>query len=184
MRPTIVCALTAAFAATFALTACGSGDSIDARNESPEAVAEKVAASGMTPRPGRWQANFRVESIDMPGLPAQAKEAMNKSMASAQNYFTCLTPEQASKPDARFFQKAAAGCTYERFTMAGGKIDAVMNCRPGAGPTRMTMTGTYGEDLYDIKIIGGGEMAKGMPMKITMAVTSRRVGECNGTEAG
>ena len=172
------------FAASLILAGCGSGDSVDARNESPEAVASKVAASGMTPRAGRWQANFKVESIDMPGLPASAKEAMNKSMASAQSYFTCLTPEQASKPDARFFQKAAAGCTYERFTMAGGKIDALMNCQPGAGPTRMAMTGTYGADLYDVRINGSSEMAKGMAMNITMAVTSRRVGECNGTEEG
>lgn len=168
--------------AALVLGACDSG--VDARNESPAAVAEKVAASGMTPRPGRWQANFKVDSIDMPGLPAQAKEAMNKSMASAQNYFTCLTPEQAAKPDARFFQKAAQGCTYEKFTMAGGKIDAVMICQPGRGPTRMTMSGTYGADIYDLKINGSGEMAKGMPMNISMAVTSRRVGECNGTEDG
>jgi hypothetical protein len=170
--------------ASLVLAACGSSDSIDARNESPEAVAKKLAASNLKPRPGRWQANFRVESIEMPGLPPQAKEAMNKSMASAQSYFTCLTAEQADKPDARFFQKAAAGCTYDRFTMAGGKIDALMTCKPGAGPTQMAMTGTYGEDIYDLKITGSGEMAKGMPMRIGMAVTSRRVGECNGTEEG
>ncbi len=173
--------LCSAFAA-LALAGCGSGNTVDARNESPEAVAQKVAASGLTPRPGRWQANFKVESIDMPGLPPEAKEAMNKAMASSQSYFTCLTPEQASKPDARFFQKAAAGCTYDRFTMADGKVDAVMNCQPGRGPTRMAMTGTYGADLYDIKINGSGEMAKGMAMNIAMAVTSRRVGECDGTE--
>ncbi len=177
-------ALILATGASFSIAACGSKSGVDAKNESPEAVAEKVAASGLTPQPGRWQANLKIESMDMPGLPPGASEAMAKSLATTKTYFTCLTPEQASKPDASFFQKAAAGCTYERFTMADGKIDAVMNCQPGAGPTRMAMTGTYGQDLYDIKINGSGEMAKGMSMKIGIGVTSRRVGDCNGTEEG
>jgi len=47
--------------ACLALAACGSSDKIDARNEKPAALAEKVAASGMTPRPGRWQGTFRIE---------------------------------------------------------------------------------------------------------------------------
>lgn len=166
------------------LVACGSGNSVDARNESPGAVAEKVAASGMMPRPGRWQGDFRVEKVEIPGMPPQSAEQMNKSMGMDRTYFTCLTPEQAAKPDARFFQKAAEGCTYDRFTMAGGKIDAVMTCRPGAGPTRMTMNGTYDADNYNLKISGSGEVAQGMAMNISMAVTSRRVGECNGTEEG
>jgi hypothetical protein len=175
-------ALVLCLAAGLALSACGSDKGVDAKGESPEAVAAKVAASGMTPKPGRWQASLKLESMDMPGMPAGAHEAMSKSLGTTQTYFTCLTPEQASKPDASFFQKSAAGCTYDHFTMAGGKIDAQMNCQPGRGPTRMAMTGTYGEDLYDIKIRGSGEMAKGMTMNIALAVTSRRVGDCDGTE--
>lgn len=171
-------------AAALPLAACGSSDSVDARNESPAAVADKVAASGMMPRPGRWQGDFRVEKLEIPGMPAQAADQVNKSMGMDRSYFTCLTPQQAAKPDARFFQKAAEGCVYDHFTMADGKIDAVMNCRPGAGPTRMTMNGTYNEDTYNLKINGSGEIAKGMAMNISMAVTSRRVGECNGTEEG
>lgn len=171
-------------AAGLLVAACGSSDTIDARNETPGAVAARVAASGMMPRPGRWQGTFKVEKLEMAGLPPQASEQMNKSMGMDRSYFTCLTPEQAAKPDARFFQKAAEGCVYDRFTMADGKIDAVMNCKPGAGPTRMTMNGTYNADTYDLKINGSGELAKGMAMNISMAVTSRRVGECNGTEEG
>ncbi len=177
MRPTALIPL-----ASLVLAACGSSDKIDAQGETPAAVAEKVAASGMTPRPGRWQGTFRVEKMDIAGLPPQGAEQMNKSMEMDRSYFTCLTPEQAAKPDARFFQKAAEGCIYDRFTMSDGKIDAVMTCKPGAGPTRMAMNGSYNADTYDLKINGSGEVAKGMPMSIAMAVTSRRVGDCNGTE--
>ncbi len=171
-----------AAAASLAVASCGKKSSVEAENESPAAIAEKVAASGLTPRAGRWQGSFRVEKVEIPGMPPQAAEQMNKSMGMDRSYFSCLTPEQAAKPDARFFQKAAEGCTYDHFTMSEGKIDAVMSCKPGAGPTRMAMTGTYNADTYDLKITGGGELAKGMPMTIAMAVTSRRVGECNGTE--
>lgn len=173
-----------ALTAGLVLAGCGSSDTIEARNETAAGVAEKVAASGMNPRPGRWQGTFRVEKLEMAGLPPQASAQMNKSMGMDRSYFTCLTPQQAAKPDARFFQKAAEGCIYDHFTMADGKIDAVMNCQPGAGPTRMAMHGTYNADTYDLKITGSSAMAKGMAMNISMAVTSRRVGECNGTEEG
>ncbi len=182
MRYRMSLALFLATFASFAVAACGSKSGVDAKNESPAEVAEKVAASGMTPRPGRWEGTFRVTSLEMPGLPPSAREAMNQAMGTAQHHFTCLTPEQAAKPDARFFQNTAQGCTYERFIMADGKIDAVMNCKPGAGPTKMAMNGTYNADSYDLKITGSGEMAKGMSMNIAMDVTSRHVGECNGTE--
>lgn len=179
---TLATTLATTLACTVLLAGCGDSKKVDARDESPAAVAEKVAASGMTPRPGRWQGSFRIEKFEMAGMPPQAQAAMNKSMGMTKTYFTCLTPEQAAKPDASFFQKGAEGCTYEKFTMADGRIDAVMNCRPGSGPTRMEMNGTYGADLYDLKVKGSGEMAKGMTMDMAMAVSSRRVGECDGTE--
>lgn len=169
-------------AAALALGACGSKPSVDAKNESPQAVASQLAASGMLPRPGRWQANLKFVSMDMPGMPPSAREAMNKSMGTVKSTFSCLTPEKAAKIDGNFFQKAAPGCTYDHYTMKDGKIDALMTCPPGNGPTRMQMTGSYGNDAYDLTIKGSSEMAKGMAMNIEMAVTSRRVGECDGTE--
>ena len=168
--------------ASLALAACGSGGGVEAKNESPESVARKVAASDVKPRPGRWQGSFKLESMDMPGMPPQARAQMNKSMGAEQTYFTCLTPEQAAKPDASFFQKSAPGCVYNNFSMAGGKLDAQMTCPAGRGPTQMTMSGTYGEDDYSLKIVGKGELQKGMPMTMSIAVAMHRVGECNGTE--
>lgn len=164
------------------LAACSSGESVDAKNETPAEVASKVAASGMLPRPGRWEGTLKLTSMDMPGMPAATREAMNKSLGAVQRQTTCLTAEQAGKMDGSFFQKAAPGCTYEKFTMEGGKIDAVMVCPPGAGPTRMAMNGTYGADAYDLKISGSGEMTKGVAMNMAMEVSSRRIGDCTGNE--
>ena len=179
MRPILLMPLIAGLA----LSACHSKPAIDAKNETPAAVASKMAASGMLPRPGRWQADLKFVSMDMPGMPPAAREAMSKSMDTTKSTFACLTPEKAAKLDGSFFQKAAPGCTYDHYTMADGKIDALMTCPPGHGPTRMAMTGTYGNDVYNISIKGSSELAKGMPMNIEMAVTSRRVGDCDGTEA-
>ena len=179
MRPMLLLPLIAGLA----LAACHSKSAIDAKNETPAAVASKMAASGMLPRPGRWQADLKFVSMDMPGMPPAAREAMSKSMDTTKSTFACLTPEKAAKIDGSFFQKAAPGCTYDHYTMADGKIDALMTCPPGHGPTRMAMTGTYGNDVYNISIKGSSELAKGMPMNIEMAVTSRRVGDCDGTEA-
>lgn len=169
-------------AAAMLVSGCGSSDTVEVKNESPADVAAKVAASGMLPRPGRWEGTLKLTSMDMPGMPAATREAMNKSLGAVQRQTTCLTAEQAGKMDGSFFQKAAPGCTYEKFTMEGGKIDAVMVCPPGAGPTRMAMNGTYGADAYDLKISGSGEMTKGVAMNMAMEVSSRRIGDCNGSE--
>ena len=44
-------------------------------------------------------------------------------------YDYCLTPEQAKRPQGKFFnEQAANNCRYDHFTMGGGKIDAAMRC--------------------------------------------------------
>lgn len=170
-----------AFAA-LALTGCNNSDSIEAKNESAEKVAEKVAKSDIKPRPGRWESTLKIERMDMPNLPAEARAAMSQRMGEAQKFATCLTPEDVAKPDASFFQGAESGCTYERFTMANGAIDASMICDHAGRTQKTTMTGTYGADSYAIKVASTGEAQPGMPMEVSMSIASRRVGDCNGKE--
>lgn len=169
-------------AAALAIAGCNSKSDVEAKNESVAAVASKIAASDIKPRPGRWESNLKIESLDMPGVPPQARDAMNSAMSAKKAYFTCLTPAQANRPDASFFQKAATGCTYDHFTMAGGKLDAEVTCNRGPGPAKMTMQGSYGEDNYAVRVSSQTNMSAGAQMKMTMAISSRRVGECNGTE--
>lgn len=174
---------TAALAAiaALALSACNREPSVEANNESFESVAKKIATSGIKPRPGRWESQFKIESMDMPGMPPQAREMMQRQMASAKSHFTCLTPEQADRPNAEFFQKGATGCTYDHFTMADGKLDAEMTCKRGPGTAKMTMLGSYSADSYDVKVTSASAM-QGETMKMVMSIASNRVGECNGTE--
>jgi hypothetical protein len=57
-----------------------------------------------------------------------------------------------------------------------------MTCKQGNQQVRMTMTGAYGTDSYDIRVNSQGEMQPGMPMSMAMTISSRRVGDCNGSE--
>lgn len=162
------------------VSGCGSRqEEVKAENESVESVAKKVAGSKIRPRAGQWESTMKIEKLEMKGLPPEAKAMMEKQMGMAQTFTSCLTPEQADKPSAEFFQgNRSSNCTYETFSMADGKIDAVMTCKEGGQTQNMTMQGTYGEEQYDIRVSADGEAKPGMPMSMVMHMSSKRVGEC------
>jgi hypothetical protein len=167
--------------AVLSLTACKK-EAVVAKNESVESVANKVAKSGIKPLPGRWEASMKLEKMDLPNMPPDAKAMMDKQTGVTQTFASCLTPQQAAKPDAGFFQKNAQDCTYDHFVMADGRLDSEMTCKQGPRQIKMTMAGTYGESSYDIHINSQGEMQPGMPMSMAMSITAHRVGDCNGSE--
>lgn len=170
-------------AAMVTLSACGGqSDTVEAENESVESVAAKVADSDLRPRPGQWESTMQIESLEMPGLDPQMQDMMKQQMGRAQTFTSCLTPEQAARPDAEFFQPGESDCTYEKFSMGGGEIDSVMTCAGNGAMQTMTMTGTYSEESYAMNLTAEGEMEQGQPMSMAMTVKSRRVGECDGTE--
>ncbi len=172
------------------LAACNQGPSISATNATQAEVQEKVAAAtggsdAALVNPGRWEGKMTMHDLDMPNLPAAAKEQMTASMASETSFVSCVTPEDVKKQKAFFTgDKNDKSCKYDRFTMAGGKIDAVMHCDRGdAGKMASTMSGSYSPDSYsmtmDSKAEGKGPMGA---MTIKMSVEARRVGACKGTE--
>jgi Protein of unknown function (DUF3617) len=175
-------ALVLCLAVGLALASCGSKGGVDAKNESAESVAKKVAASDLKPHPGRWESAMKFEKMEVPGMPPQAQAAMQKGLGVTKTFISCLTPEQVNRPNAGFFGAHETGCTYQHFTMAGGTLDAEMTCNRAPMQMHMTMQGTYSPDSYAIRVSNQGEMAPGKTMSTTMAISSRRVGDCNGTE--
>jgi hypothetical protein len=171
----------ASLLAVLALCACKK-DTVVARNESEESVARKVAASDLKPQPGRWESRTKLEKLDLPNVPPQAKAMMDKQMQVTQTFTSCLTPEQVSQPNGGFFQKGAENCKYDHFVMAGGSLDARMTCNERAGSMTMTLQGRYTPTDYAIDVTTQGEMQPGMPMSMKMSVAARRVGECTGKE--
>lgn len=168
-------------AAAAVLSACGSGG-VTAENESADSVAKKVAAAEIKPRAGKWESVVKFEKLDIDGMPQQAKDAMAKQMAADHKFTSCLTPEQVDKPDGGFFAGGGNECTYKRFTMAGGKIDAEMTCGKAPYQQAMTMNGSYSDTSYDVRVNSQSEVQPGKPMTVALAVASKRVGECDGKE--
>ncbi len=168
------------------LAACGSKPAVNEKNASVEEVASKVRevskAEGMI-RPGKWQSTMKIEQMDMPGMPPEAREQMKKMFANSRVSETCVTPEQAKQPNPKMF----AGndqCRYDHFTMGKGKIDAEMHCTQQGASQKMTMAGTYGPDAYSMHMTSTTESGPaGGAMTMKMAVDAKRVGECTGKES-
>ena len=158
--------------------------SVDERNASVEEVAKAVVGSDAAKfTPGRWETRVRVLGIDAPGLPPEAAAGVQQAVARAQVVATCLTPAQAANPEANFFNRDVKNCRYDRFTMAGGKIDAVMKCSAGDTTQTMTMAGDYSPDAYAMRMEMAHSGNGGRPgMTMAMRVNAKRIGECTGKE--
>lgn len=170
------------------LAACNNEREVDARNASVEDVAEQVAearGSDSFVRPGKWQSRVQIEEFELPDAPPEAREAMRSMHERAQVHESCLTPEEAKRPKEDFFAGDNTNCRYDRFTMGGGKIDAVMKCTGEGMAQTMAMQGTYGPDAYQMRMSMKAEAGAGPPggMTMTMRVDAKRVGECDGKEA-
>lgn len=164
----------------FAVAACGSQPVVKAENASVTQVAAQAQAA-VPLMPGEWKGTTHILAMNMPGMPADAlKSARSESGTS---YSSCLTKEQVEKPPAEMFGgKAGVECRYEHFTVAGGKLDALMVCTPkGSGEMRMTMSGSYTPDKYDVTSDMAMKMpgnAGGQTMTVKARTTGARVGAC------
>jgi hypothetical protein len=172
----------------FTIGACSSEPEINARNASAEEVATQVAdsgGSGQFVRPGKWQSRVQIEQFDLPGAPPGVANSLRGVQDRSTVQESCLTPEQAKRPKEDFFAGKGKNCRYDRFTMANGKIDAVMQCSGDGMAQTMTMQGSYSPETYQMRMSmkadAGAGPAGGMTM--TMRVDSKRIGECDGKTA-
>ncbi len=170
-------------AALLPLAACDSGPDVEMENASVAEVARemgKEVADDSFVRPGLWSTSVTVTELEMPGMPAEVRESMRKSMTRAQGHESCLTPEQAKRPNEDFFAGAGKACRYDHFKMGDGKIDAKMRCQHEGVTQQMEMAGTYSPDSYTMNMTTRTDMPDtpmgAMTMKMT--VESKRVGEC------
>lgn len=157
---------------------------VDEKNATPAEVAEAVAdaRADMKFKPGRWESNVTFVSMDAPGMPAEVGQAMRGTLGKENRYASCLTKEQAEKPAADFFAKDAKDCTYDHFTLGGGKIDAKMRCGGEGRAVAMTMNGAYDSDSYDMNMETKIDSGGAGPMTMKMKIASSHVGACRGNE--
>lgn len=170
-----------------ALAGCGSDKDVDLKNASVEEVAA-ASQKAQKMEPGLWRSSVKIESLDIPGIPpsqkAMMEQAMAAQMAKASNIENCITKEQAEKPPAKMFG-GDGDCTFEKYQLSGGRIDAKLNCTPpGAqgGKMEMTMAGSMSGTSYaidsDMKMTGIPGMSGDGGMTMKMKVSGQRIGEC------
>ena len=167
------------------LSACNKG--VEMKNASVEDVAEATKDAHFI-KAGQWSTTSEIVSVNLEGLPAEAQKmgaSISKSMIGRKNSFeSCVTEAQSKKPATDLFAGGDKGnCAYDKFSMAGGKIDAVMSCTSPNGPGKVTMSmnGDYGDDAYAINVAMKMPGSPGMPgsgMTMTAKNSGKRTGEC------
>lgn len=177
MRRAIALALSALALPVLALAACGKSPEEKARD--PEAIKSEMteAAKFMA---GQWDTTVEIVAADMPGMPPGM---MNSIVGQKNNISDCVTAEEAEKDAEAMFKKQGEGsCTYQRFSMSGGRIDALMTCTGGkeGGTSEISMAGTYSADSYQMATemkVSNPQMPGGA-MTMKAKTTGRRTGAC------
>lgn len=144
-----------------ALAACSNSDDVDTAG----ADADGDGSVSMAEAGEAMEASGAVKP--MPGLYRISSNVMGQDITVEQ----CLTPEMVDGGYEEMMQNNQDGdCTYEKFELASGNMDAVMVCNvEGAGEMRMEMQGKVTETTID------------MTMKMgDLQFTSRqeRIGDC------
>jgi hypothetical protein len=148
---------------------------------SAEDVADAAASVKLTP--GQWETTVEIIDVKMEGLPEGAPAGMmNNMIGTTTTVKSCITPEQAEKPNADFLSaQKDANCSYSAFDMSGGLIKAAMTCsgKDRPGELKLNMTGKYGSSSYemnqDMTMAG---FQPGMSMAMKSKVSGRHIGDC------
>ena len=172
-------------AAAILLAACGGNAETDADGDGKISGDELAAATEdmVQPRPGQYRTTAEIVEFDVPGMADEQKEMMRSMMAqgAAQSATTCLTPEDAEKNGAQEMVKnmAEGDCTFSKFNVAGGNIDAEMQCAGAGGPAgTVKLAGTVEAEKSSMTMefdqsLGGEQQAH-----IKMRMNSERIGDC------
>jgi hypothetical protein len=175
----------AILSAALALSGCGE-KTVEANNEKPSAVASKVAeanaAGAVKFNPGRWETTVKMVKLDADGMPPEAKQMMEKMMGQGHTVSSCMTKEEAEKPNGKFFGQADENCTYDHFSMGGGTLDAKLTCKAPQGTNVISMKGSYTPDTYTASMQMQAQGPNGKAMNMTMDMAAKRTGECTGKE--
>lgn len=174
-----------AASACLALLAACSDNGADADNDGTitkeEVVAEAASGGGdITMRAGQWEHTVEFTEIDLPGVPDNMKDMVRQNMGGKVTSTSCMTQEEAEKPDADFFGgEGQDDCTYEEFDRSGNKMKLRMTCDAGNGGTaKVAMDGEFGADRFTLKMdntVSGGQMGD---VKMKGTISGRRLGDC------
>lgn len=179
MKPTLK--ILFAFAAPIALlSACSSDEGADVDGDgeitSEEARAEMESAA-VSITPGQWEASVQLTEFEIPQMPESARGMMREQMGQTRTSTSCITPEQATDPEASMFGEDD-DCSYSDFNMSGGTILIAGSCqsRGMPGAMNMRMEGSYTSTSYDMTMNMSMDSGPAGPISMAGQVTGRFVG--------
>jgi hypothetical protein len=157
----------------------------DKADKSPKSMdeAKQEATQLERPKPGLYKQQMTISKFEIPGAPPEMAAQLQAAMTKAQEHSFCMTKEMSDKGFQDMFDKVGkqGECTYDRFDVSGGKIDAALKCQNATeGTGLITIAGTVGEEGSDVTVSVDQQGGK-PPMdntKIAMHVVSQRVGDC------
>jgi hypothetical protein len=172
--------------AAIALAGCGSGDAdadADGKISTREVVAE--AAGAVTPRPGQYESKVQLLEMELPEMAGVDTAQMKKMMQTSMNTTTkhCVTAEDAQNAAKQMIQTPEnENCSYSKFDVSGGNVQAVMACKnPDGSTSNLQLSGQIGHEESHM-VMELDRTLPGVPgggrSHFKMQVDSRRVGEC------
>ncbi|MES2988085.1 MAG: DUF3617 domain-containing protein [Pseudomonadota bacterium] len=162
-------------------SAKASGD-IRLENASAEEVMKQAAAAQdkNKTQPGEWENTVQIVSAEMPGAPEMLRKQMEaETKKPPEVKKECKTAADVKAVDFTKLAPAAQGCTFPKYIIADGKIDANMVCKGPFGPVKMTIAGTQSPTAYDITMTQSQSLpGQTAESKMTFRSTGKRVGDC------
>lgn len=145
--------------------------------------AQEEAAKLERPEPGLYSQTMKVTKFEVPEAPEAMKAQMKAAMGEAQQTEFCLTEEMSQKGFEEMFREVGneGECKYQTFTVAGGKLDAVLECEsPQQGKGTIKMAGNVGSDGSDVTVeVNTTNPASPMGNSVIgMQMVSKRIGDC------
>ncbi len=174
--------------ALLALTLAGCSDNPDADGDgkiSMDEAADSMEKNGgsIRPDPGLYRGTTELVNLEAPGAPPEAKKMLEAMLGGEPQVMEfCLTKEEADKG----FERMAKGsqgddCSFEKFNVSGGDIDAVMTCKgQGDGDARMVLKGKGTSTSSEMTMVIDAKGPDGQAMKMTMKTSQERIGDCKG----
>jgi hypothetical protein len=175
-----------------ALAGCNKGPStedsarqtgdIRLENATAEEVLKQAAAAQSKNKiqPGEWENTVQLVASEMPGAPEVLRkrmEAETKKPPEAKK--ECRKVDDVKAIDFTKLAPAAQGCTFPKYVVADGRIDANMVCKGPFGPVRMTINGSQTPTSYDITMTQQQALpGQNAESTMTIRATGKRLGDC------
>jgi len=155
-----------------------------------DATSEQVHQAYWSKKPGgpmqagQWEHRIDVVDLAFPGTPPTPQ--LDAQIAAAKKdprvNSLCADGHELSAPEPRaVFEKMGQDCRYDSIAIGNGKLDARLRCKTpdGGGDLSNHVTGTYDAGKFAMTMrIEMSYASAAQNMKMTMALSGRRTGEC------